>query len=73
MPAYVFKQDEQMEGIGRGWEEIELLVVAACRVVLGMDSERSDTGQIRGLKRAQDGILEQRTTNPSFLPLDVDR
>jgi hypothetical protein len=67
--AYVLEQHEQMERIGRGWQEVELPVVAPGGIVLGMDCECADAGKIGCLHGPQHGILEQCAPDSLFLPV----
>jgi len=65
--ANIFQQAEQMVGIGWRRNKIEVFIKGSSPVVLGVDGEGANTGNVSRLKRAQHCVFEQG--RPKSLPL----
>jgi hypothetical protein len=59
----------ELQGVDGRRFEAEALVKFARPIVLGVDKNRADTGDFGGLKRPQNGILQQAPTDLSPLPI----
>lgn len=58
-----------MQRIGGRRLEVEPLVKRTRRVVLGVNHDRADTGNVGHLQRAQNGVAQQPRADPLALPL----
>jgi hypothetical protein len=63
----VFHQQEEVAGVGGTGLEVESLVPGAGLVVLGVHKQRTDAGDVRGLRRAKQSVFEERLAEPSPL------
>src|SRR5579859_98572 len=62
-----------MVGVGRRGRKIKPLVKGACFVVLGMDDERVDAGDLGGLQGAQHGVLQKARAQLLAVTFSADR
>ena len=57
--SQIFDQQVQVVRVGRAWIKIEMLIEAPGLVVLGMNNDRADTGNLGSLKSSGKGIMQQ--------------
>jgi hypothetical protein len=63
----ILQHQEQMIRVGRAGLEFPGFVPAPRRLILGMHQQAADAGDVGGLRRAQQSVLEQRLTQPFAL------
>ncbi len=69
----VFDQQVKVESVRRRRNESEMLIEPAGVLVLGVDRQGADAGDVGGLECPQHRILEQTSTDPSALRSATDR
>lgn len=57
--SQIFDQQVKVIRVGRAWIKIEMLIEPPSLVVLGMNNDRADTGNIGSLKRSGKSIMQQ--------------
>jgi len=62
-----------MHRIGRGRDEIEFLIEVTGFVILGMNREGTDAGNVRGLQGALHGVPQKRFPDALALPATIYR
>lgn len=70
--ADVFEQDEEVQGVGGGGDEVEMFVEAAGGFVFGVDGEGADAGDVGGLEGALHGVAQEGFADALALPAKVD-
>lgn len=72
-PSKVLKEHEEMQGISWGWEEIKSLVEGSGGLILGVDNQGADAGNVGSLQCPEHRVFEQSRTNPSCVPAEIHR
>lgn len=56
--SQILDQQEKVIWVSRAWIKIEMLIEAPCLIVLGMNYDRADTGNISSLERSGKSIMQ---------------
>jgi hypothetical protein len=61
-----------MKGIGRRWRKAMALIEGAGALILGVDDDRANAGDVGSSKRPQHGVAKQSGSDPLALPVQGD-
>src|SRR5271156_5353431 len=69
---HILEQYEEVHGVGRGRDEVEMLVEAPGFLIFCMHGHGAYTGYVRRLQCALDGVSQERLADAPALPAAID-